>query len=70
MMGIMNSLLAAVSQTGKAIVKGDGASNGLSTGAVIMLIVGVAVLYGGLAICLTIAIKKGKAPQEDESAQQ
>ena len=71
MISTIQNLFVAAAESSRAIVKASESTEvGLTDGAMIMLAVGVVLLYGGLATCLVIAMKKGgkktDASEEEE----
>ena len=71
MISTIQNLFIAAAESGRAIVKASESTEvGLTNGAMIMLAVGIVLLYGGLATCLVIAMKKGgkktDASEEEE----
>lgn len=64
MIAFINNMFLAAAENGDVIVKATKADGSLSGAAIGMLIFGSLMLYGGLAVCLYIAVKKGKPIEE------
>ena len=63
---IINNISIAAAEVSKVIEKAPKVESTVSDGAVIVLITGCLILYGGLSICLMIAVKKSRALEQEE----